>query len=71
MKELETEVKSLKGKLEELRKAKSTTLIKKEKEFVTTTLPSRESHSSHVAASNDSIKAKHQSEIEAVSTIHS
>jgi len=39
---LEAEVKSLKCKLDELRKAKNTTLIKREKEFVTTSIPQRE-----------------------------
>lgn len=34
--ELESEVRTLKVKLDELRKAKNTTLIKHEKEFITT-----------------------------------
>lgn len=42
VRELEQEVKTLKSKLEELRKAKSTTLVKKEKEFVTTTIPNKQ-----------------------------
>ncbi|XP_067951379.1 coiled-coil domain-containing protein 149-B-like [Watersipora subatra] len=42
IKDLELEVKTLKQKLDELRKAKSTTLVKKEKEFVTTGIPNRQ-----------------------------
>ena len=55
---LEEEVRSLKRKLDELRKAKNTTLIKKEKEFVTTGFPRREtddSESHKVKSENESL----------------
>ena len=71
VKELESEVKSLKTKLDELRKAKNTTLIKKEKEFVSTGVPQRQSNvdpSSNVNKEEleRSLKAKYQKQIDEV-----
>lgn len=67
VKELEDEVKSLKTKLDELRKAKNTTLIKKEKEFVTTGISQRSSHEVlDSGAAQKAIEKKYQAEIERV-----
>lgn len=68
MKDLEFEVKSLKTKLDELRKAKSTTFIKHEKEFVTTVIGGRPVEVEHSSQSTDNAdKEKYLTEINAVS----
>lgn len=70
VKELESEVKSLKTKLDDLRKAKNTTLIKREKEFVSTGIPHTASNESSTQNANlkekEDMKAKYEKEIEQV-----